>query len=57
MSAIQFCTTPKRYLPHYYYVFRNPEPLETETKNVACLRLGKMLHLYIQKGEEAMKNS
>ena len=26
-------------------------------KNVACSRLGKMLHLDIQKGKEAMKKS
>ena len=26
-------------------------------KNVACSRLGTMLHLYIQKGKEAMKTS
>ena len=26
-------------------------------KNVACSRLGKMLHLEIQKGKEAMKTS
>ena len=57
MSAIQFCTNPKGYLPHYSYIFRNPEPLGTEIKNVVCSRLGKMLHLEIQKGKEAMKKS
>ena len=51
MSAIQFCTTTKVYLPHYYYIFRNPYPLGTETKNVACSRLRTMLHLDIQKGK------
>ena len=54
MSAIQFCTTPKGCLPHYSYIFRAPEPLGTEIKNVAWSRLGTMLHLDIQKGEEAM---
>ena len=29
----------------------------TEMKNVVCSRLGTMLHLDIQKGEEAMKKS
>ena len=27
ISAIQFCATPKGDLPHYSYIFRNPEPL------------------------------
>ena len=35
MSAIIFRTTPKGDLPHYFYIFRKPEPLGTETKNVA----------------------
>ena len=29
MIAIQFCTTPKGDLSHYYYIFRKPEPLGT----------------------------
>ena len=57
MSAIQFCNTPKVDLPHYSYIFRNPEPLGTEMKNVVCSRLGTMLHLEIRKGKEAMKTS
>ena len=57
MSAIQFRTTPKRDLPHYSYIFRKPESLGTEIKNVTCSRLGTMLHLEIQKGKEAMKTS
>ena len=55
MSAIRFRTTPKGDLPHYSYIFRKPEPLWTGMKNVACSRLGEMLHLAIQKGKEAMK--
>ena len=35
MSSIRFHTTPKGDLPHYTYIFRNPEPLGTEMKNVA----------------------
>ena len=35
MSAIWFLTTPKGYLLHSYYIFRNLEPLGTEVKNVA----------------------
>ena len=31
------------------------EPLGRDMNNVDCSRLGKMLHLEIQKGEEAMK--
>ena len=57
MSAIQFRTTPKGYLPHYSYIFREIDPLETEMKNVNLSRLGNMLHLDIQKGKEAMKTS
>ena len=57
MSAIQFRTTPKVYLPHYSYIFRKSDSLGTDVKNVACSRLGTMLHLEIQKGEEAMKTS
>ena len=57
MGAIHFFTTPKGYLLHYSYIFRKPEKLGIEMKNVACLRLGKMLHLDTQKGKEAMKTS
>ena len=57
MSAIQFHTTHKGDLLHSYYFFRNPEPLGTEMKNVACSRLGTMLNLEIQKGKGVMKMS
>ena len=57
MSAIRFRPTPKVDLPQYSYIFRNPEPLGKEMKNVACSRLWTMLHLDIQKGEEAIKTS
>ena len=55
MGAIQFSTTPKEYLPLYSYIFRNTEPLGTDTKNLDCSRLGTMLQIEIQKGKEAMK--
>ena len=57
MSDIRFRTTPKGDSPHYLYIFMRPEPLGTKMKNVACSRLGTMLHLEIQKGKEAMKKS
>ena len=57
MSAIRFCTNPKGDLPHQSFIFSNQEPLGTEMKNVACSRLGTMLHLDTQKGKEAMKTS
>ena len=57
MSTIRFCTTPKSGLPHYSYIFKNTEPLGEKIKHVYCSRLGSMLHLDIQKGEEAMKES
>ena len=50
MSTIHFRTTPKGYLPHYSYIFRNPDPLGEEINNVACYKLGTVLHLEIQKG-------
>ena len=55
--AIQCCTIPKGYSPHYCYIFRNPDPLKTEMKDVACSRFVTMLHPYIQKGKEATKTS
>ena len=55
MRAIRFRTTPKQDLPHYSYIFRKPETLGTEMNNVACSRLGTMLHLKIQKGKGDMK--
>ena len=57
ISAILFRITYKGYLPHYSYIFRKPEPLGTEIKNVAFSRLGTMLHLEIQKGKEDTKAS
>ena len=44
MRAIKFCTTPKGDLPHYSYIFRKPETLGAEMNNMACSRLGMMLH-------------
>ena len=35
MSAIQFLTKPKGNLPHFSYIFRNPEPLGTDSNIVA----------------------
>ena len=57
ISAIQFFTTTKGDLTHYSYIFRKLEPLGIEMNNLACSRLGTMLHLEIQKGKEAMKTS
>ena len=57
VSAIQFFTTLKGGLSDYSYVLRKLDPLRTEMKNVECSRLGKMLHLDIKKGKEAMKTS
>ena len=57
MGAIRFFTIPKGDLLYYLFIFRNPEPLGTEMKNVACSRLGTMLHLDIKNGMEATKTS
>ena len=56
-SAIRFRTTPKCDLPHYLFIFRNPELLGIELKNVVCSRLGTMLYLEIKRGEEAINTS
>ena len=55
MSKMKFHITPKEDLPRYSDIFRKLQPLDMDTKNVICYRLGTMLHLYIQKGKEAMK--
>ena len=34
ISDIQIFTTPKGNLPHCSYIFRKPEPFETEMNNV-----------------------
>ena len=56
-SAIQFCTTPKCYLLHYYYIFRKLELAGVDLDNAACSRLGNALYLEIHKGKEATDTS
>ena len=55
MSAIRICITPKCDLPHYLFIFRNTDPFIMELNNVYCYRLGTILYLYVQKGEEEAK--
>ena len=57
MSAMRFFTNPKGCLPHYSCFFMNTETLRKYINNMVCLRLGTVLHLEIQKGEEVMKTS
>ena len=57
MNSIRLRTTPKGDLPHYYYIFRKPDKLDTEMNNMECSSLGTILHLETQKGKEAMKTS
>ena len=57
ITAKIFCTTPKVDLRHYSCIFRKPEPLGKEMKNLVCSRLGKMLNLDTQRGKEAAKMS
>ena len=57
MSAIQLHTTHKGDLLQYSYIFRKPDPLGIDMKNVACSIFWAVLHLEIQKGEKAMKTS
>ena len=55
MGSMWFHATPKGDLPQYSYIFKKTEPLGMEMNNMDCSRLGTMLLLEIQKGEEAMK--
>ena len=55
MSAKRFWTTPKGDLPQFAFIFRKPEALREESKNLACSRLGFIIYLKIQKGKEFMK--
>ena len=57
ISDIGFRTTPKGGLPHYYYNIRKSEALVKEMTNVACSRLGDIIHLQVQKGKVDMKTS
>ena len=57
MSAIRFQTTAKGNLPHFSYIFRNPEPLGTEFKTVACYVTEALLFIEVQRGKEVMKHS
>ena len=45
MSAIHFFTNSKGYLPHYFYILINMDPLSKDINNVACYMIGTMLHL------------
>ena len=55
MSAIRFRTTSNDGIPQYSYISRKPEALGVELNNAARSRLGDVLYLEIQKGEEEMK--
>ena len=56
MSAIRFCTTAKGDLPHLSYIFRKPEPLETDFNTVACYVTGALLFIEVQIGKEGMEH-
>ena len=57
ISTMRFQTTPKGDLTDWLFIFRKPEPLGMEWRYLMCSRLGGMLYLEIQKGEEATKSS
>ena len=57
MSAIRFRTTAKGNLPHFSYIFRNPEPLGTEFKTVACSITGDLLFVEVHRGEGGTNHS
>ena len=56
MSAIRFHTTAKGNLPHLSYILRNPEPLGTEFKTVACYVTGDLILIELNRGKEGTKN-
>ena len=57
MSKIRFRTTAKGNLPHLSYIFRKPEPLDTEFKTVACSVTGALIFIEVHRGKEGMKDS
>ena len=57
MSVISFLTTSKGNLPHLSYILRNPEPMGTELKTVACCVPGNLLFVDKWIGKEGKKKS
>ena len=55
MSVIRFRTTAKGNLPHLSNILRNPEPLGTEFKTVACSVTGYLIFIEVQRGKEGVK--
>ena len=51
MIGIRFRTKAKDNLPHLSYILRNPEPLGTEFKTVACSVTGALLFIEVQMGK------
>ena len=46
ISVVRFLTNTKGDLPHYLFIFRNPDSLGRN--NVACSRLGNIFYLEIK---------
>ena len=57
ISAVCFSNTPNVYLPHYYYIFINPEPLGAELNNMVCSKLEIKLYPLEKNGKESIKTS
>ena len=51
MGAIQFRTTPKGDLPHYYYIFRKTEPLGKKYEECGMPQVGENVAPRDTKGE------
>ena len=49
MISIYVFTTPKVYLPHYFFIFLKQDPFGEELNNFICSRLGTLLYIEIQK--------
>ena len=55
METVQLWSIPRGELTHYSFIFRNPEPSETEFRNMSIYNLGSTLYLHTKKGNDKMK--
>ena len=47
METIQLWSIPRGEITHYSFIFRNPEPLGKEFKNISIPNLGAALFLHV----------
>ena len=56
MSVIRFWTMVKGNLPHLSYIIRNPYPLGTEFKTIACCVTGALIFIELNIVKEGIKH-